>query len=121
MTGQATAGGGARQLRITQVRSLIGRPQTQRRVVQALGLRRIRQTVVHHDTATIRGMVAKVHHLIAVEEVEGEPITTRVGNGTQRFKARMEKKAAEREALLQELGLLGDDETDDAADDAAEG
>lgn len=121
MAGQATTGEGARQLRITQVRSLIGRPQTQRRVVQALGLRRIRQTVVHHDTPTIRGMVAKVQHLIAVEEVTGEAAAIRSQNGTQRFQARLEKKAAEREALLREFGLLGDDEADGAADSAAEG
>ncbi len=56
-------------LRITQVRSLIGRPQDQRETVRSLGLRRIRHSVVKPDTATIRGMLRKVHDLIAFEEV----------------------------------------------------
>jgi large subunit ribosomal protein L30 len=116
MAAEATTGTSAQHLRITQVRSVIGHPQSQRRVVQALGLRRMHQTVVHHDTASIRGMVAKVHHLIAVEEVPGEAVMTRTQTGTQRFQARLAKKAAEREALLRELGLLGDDEETDAAE-----
>jgi large subunit ribosomal protein L30 len=59
------------QLRITQVRSLIGRNPAQRRTVRALGLRRIRHTVVQPDRPEIRGMVRKVAHLIEVEEVDG--------------------------------------------------
>ena len=114
MTG--TGGTSARQLRITQTRSVIGHPQSQRRVVQALGLRRMHQTVVHYDTAAIRGMVAKVHHLITVEEVQGAEAAVRSGSGSQRFKARIIKKAAEREALLREFGLLGDDDETDAAE-----
>ena len=38
--------------------------------IRALGLRRLRQTVKHDDSPTIRGMVAKVRHLVRVEEVE---------------------------------------------------
>ena len=116
MAAEATTGTETRQLRITQVRSVIGHPQNQRRVIQALGLRRMHQTVVHHDTAAIRGMVAKVHHLIAVEEVQGAELAVRSGSGSQRFKARMIKKAAEREALLREFGLLDDDDETDAAE-----
>lgn len=56
-------------LKITQVRSIIKRPETQKRVMRALGLRRMHQTVEHPDTPTIRGMVAKVSHLVALEEV----------------------------------------------------
>lgn len=56
-------------LRITQVRSLIGRPQDQRATVRSLGLRRIRHSVVKADTAEIRGMLRKVHHLVVFEEV----------------------------------------------------
>jgi large subunit ribosomal protein L30 len=58
-----------KKLRITQTRSYIGRPQDQRQTLKALGLRRIRHTVVHNDTPQIRGMVTKVIHLIRVEEV----------------------------------------------------
>ncbi|MBE2186111.1 MAG: 50S ribosomal protein L30 [Rhodothermales bacterium] len=56
-------------LKITQVRSIIKRPETQKRVMRALGLRRMHQTVEQPDTPTIRGMVAKVSHLVALEEV----------------------------------------------------
>jgi large subunit ribosomal protein L30 len=56
-------------LRITLVRSTIGRPDTQERTVKALGLRRIRHTVERPDTPSIRGMVTKVRHLVEVEEV----------------------------------------------------
>lgn len=56
-------------LRITQVRSLIGAQERQKRTVRALGLRRIRHTVEHADTPQIRGMIRKVQHLIHVEEV----------------------------------------------------
>ena len=58
------------QLKITWIKSCIGRPRSQRRVVQALGLRRLHHTVIHGDTPTIRGMVNKVQHLLVVEEVE---------------------------------------------------
>ncbi len=59
----------AKKLKITQVRSHIGHPGDQRRTLQALGLRRIRHSVVHNDTPVIRGMAKKVIHLIRVEEV----------------------------------------------------
>ncbi|MDP9405537.1 MAG: 50S ribosomal protein L30 [Actinomycetota bacterium] len=53
-------------LRITQVRSLIGSQRDQRRTVRALGLRRIRHTVTQPDRPEIRGMIAKVAHLVEV-------------------------------------------------------
>ena len=59
------------ELRITWTRSCIGRPKNQREVIRSLGLRRLQDTVVHHDSPTIRGMVKKVEHLLRVEEVEG--------------------------------------------------
>jgi large subunit ribosomal protein L30 len=58
-----------KKLKITQTRSYIGHPADQRATLQALGLRRIRHTVVHNDSPQIRGMVRKVIHLIRVEEV----------------------------------------------------
>lgn len=57
------------QLKITWTKSYIGKPQNQRKVVQALGLRRLHHTVTVGDTPTIRGMVNKVSHLLTVEEV----------------------------------------------------
>ena len=56
-------------LRITQVKSLIGRPQDQRATVKALGLKRIRHTVEQTDSPVIRGMVHKVVHLVEIEEI----------------------------------------------------
>jgi large subunit ribosomal protein L30 len=57
------------KIRITQVSSGIGRPLRQKRTLEALGLKRIRHTVEHEATPQILGMVAKVQHLVTVEEV----------------------------------------------------
>ena len=57
------------RLSITLVRSVIGNKADQKRTVESLGLRRLHQTVVHADTPSIRGMVHKVRHLVAVEPV----------------------------------------------------
>ena len=58
------------QLRITWKKSCIGKPESQRKIIRSLGLRRLNHSVVHSDTPTIRGMVNKVSHLVAVEAVE---------------------------------------------------
>ena len=55
-------------LRITLIKSSIGYSERHKRTVKALGLRRIHQTVEQPDTAAVRGMVAKVAHLVKVEE-----------------------------------------------------
>lgn len=55
-------------VRVTLVKSPIGYNKSQQRTVRALGLRKIRQTVEHKDSATLRGMLAKVSHLIQMEE-----------------------------------------------------
>ena len=57
------------KLKITQVRSLIGRPQNQRRIIEALGFKKNQSSITHNDTPAIRGMVFKVRHLVNVEEV----------------------------------------------------
>ena len=62
------------QLRITQTRSLIGRPQDQRDTVRSLGLKRIRHTVVQPDRPEIRGMLNKVPHLVEWESADGEEV-----------------------------------------------
>jgi len=58
------------KLKIKQVRSTVGRPWRQRRIVEALGLRHHQMMVIHNDTPAIRGMVHKVRHLVEVEEVK---------------------------------------------------
>ncbi len=60
----------AKQLKITQVKSKIGFDGRQRKVLAGLGLGRIGKQVVRVDDPCIRGMVAKVSHLVTVEEVE---------------------------------------------------
>ncbi|MBW3661913.1 MAG: 50S ribosomal protein L30 [Actinobacteria bacterium] len=57
-------------LRITQTRSTIGRPADQRATVRSLGLKRIRHTVIQPNRPEIRGMLAKVSHLVEWTEVE---------------------------------------------------
>jgi large subunit ribosomal protein L30 len=57
------------QLRVTQVRSLIDRPKDQKATVRALGLHRMHDSVLKEDRPDIRGMIAKVRHLVTVEEV----------------------------------------------------
>ena len=59
----------AKSLKITQVRSAIGRNRKQRAIIKALGLKKLYRTVEHKDTPMIRGMVKKVIHLLEVEEV----------------------------------------------------
>ena len=58
----------SKKLKVTLVRSLIGLSPKQEATVRALGLRRIRQTAVHADTPTIRGMISQVVHCVEVRE-----------------------------------------------------
>jgi len=58
------------QLKITQIRSAIRRPAKQKRTLEALGLRRMHQTVVHEESPQLRGMIDIVHHLVRVEPSE---------------------------------------------------
>jgi large subunit ribosomal protein L30 len=68
MAGKATE---PTQLKITQVRGVIGARWKQRESLRTLGLRKIRQSVVRDDDPQTRGLIAAVHHLIEVETVEG--------------------------------------------------
>lgn len=60
----------AKRIRITQVRSAVGRQKIQQRTLDALGIKRHQQSVVHNDTPAIRGMIAKLQHLLRVTEVD---------------------------------------------------
>jgi large subunit ribosomal protein L30 len=57
------------KLEITQIRSLSGRPETQRRTIRALGLTKNQTSVVHNDTPAIRGMINKIPHMLKVREI----------------------------------------------------
>ena len=57
------------KIRVTQVRSKIGRPERQKRTLEALGLRKMNQSVEHELTPQIKGMVNAISHLVKVEEI----------------------------------------------------
>ncbi len=58
------------KLKIIQTRSIIDRPEKQKKIIEALGLGRPNWERVHNDTPQIRGMIKKVTHLVKVEEVK---------------------------------------------------
>jgi len=55
------------KIKVTKIRSAIKRPKDQKRTLEALGLKKINQTVEHEDTSSVLGMVDKVKHLVSVE------------------------------------------------------
>ena len=57
------------KIKVTQVKSNIKRPEDQKRTLAALRLHKIGQVVEHEDTATIKGMVNKIKHLVTVQNV----------------------------------------------------
>ena len=58
------------RVRVTQRRSAIGRFRKQRLTLEALGIRRMHQSVIHNDTPQIRGMITKIRHLLEVETLD---------------------------------------------------
>jgi large subunit ribosomal protein L30 len=58
----------AGSVKVTLVRSMIGRPESHRRVLRGMGLNRLNKTVELKDTPEIRGMINKVSHLVRTEE-----------------------------------------------------
>ncbi len=66
MAKRKQSGGG--KLEITQVRSVSGRPEKQRRTLRALGLTKNQTSVVHDDTPAIRGMINQIPHMLSVRE-----------------------------------------------------
>ena len=57
------------KVKVTQVKSIIDRSKRQKNTIQALGLRKINQSVEHEATPQILGMIAKVNHLVKVEHL----------------------------------------------------
>ena len=58
------------RLKITQIRSIIEKPEKQKRTMEALGLRKMHRSVIHEDTPSIKGMIRAVSHMVKVEEVK---------------------------------------------------
>jgi large subunit ribosomal protein L30 len=63
-------------LEITLTKGLVGKPATQRKVVEALGLTKYGSSVTRSKSPTIVGMVDKIHHLVTVKEVSGDEKST---------------------------------------------
>jgi large subunit ribosomal protein L30 len=59
-----------KKLKITLVKSYIGRPEKHRKVLRGMGLQKLNRTVLLKDTPEVRGMINKVSHLLFVEEIE---------------------------------------------------
>jgi len=57
------------KIKITQIRSIINRPKSQKATISALGLGKINRTVEKEDTPQLQGMIKKVGHLVKVQEV----------------------------------------------------
>ena len=57
------------KLRITYAKSAIGYPQRQKDTIRALGFHKLNNVVERDDTPTVRGLIAKVSHLVRVEEI----------------------------------------------------
>ncbi len=62
----------AGMLKITLVKSMIGRPEKHRKVLRGMGLTKLNKTVELQDTSSVRGMVNIVSHLVKVEEKANE-------------------------------------------------
>ncbi len=57
-----------KKVKVTLKRSVIGRPEKQRKIIRSLGLRKINQSVIHKDTPEIRGQIHKTSHMLEVSE-----------------------------------------------------
>jgi len=56
-------------IKVTLVKSMIGRPESHRNVLRGMGLTKVNRTVELKDTPSTRGMVKKVSHLVKMEEI----------------------------------------------------
>ncbi len=92
-------------IRIKWIRSGIGFPYTQKRIVRSLGLRKLNQVVERPDTPQVRGIVAKVPHLLAIVEPPAVPAWTTIPEIT----VRPPEVAPEEKAEVAEEPSVGQD------------
>jgi large subunit ribosomal protein L30 len=62
----------SKKIKVTQIKSIIGTLDAQKKTIRALGLRKINRSVIHEDSPCIRGMVNTVKHLVKIEDIVGE-------------------------------------------------
>lgn len=70
MATNSNSSAAGRRIKVTYSKSAIGYKKDQKATIAALGFRKLGQTVEHNDTPMIRGMIAKVTHLVTVEEIQ---------------------------------------------------
>lgn len=58
------------KLEVKKIASTIDRPKDQKKIMEALGLRKMNSIKIHNDTPQIRGMIEKVKHLVSVKEIQ---------------------------------------------------
>lgn len=58
------------QLKVTWTKSTIGRSESQKKIITSLGLKKLNQSVILKDSPSLRGQIAKIEHLLTVEELE---------------------------------------------------
>ncbi len=106
-----------KKIKVTQVRSIIKRNETQKRTIQALGLGKINRSRVHDDSSSIRGMINKVRHLVVVEDVVPEEIHVKEPR-EQAVKAETETFAAETTKPEKQEDVKAEDITEKQTDEA---
>lgn len=79
------------KLKVTLKKSLISRPETQRKTVRSLGLRKLNSFSILPDVPTIRGQIFKVKHLVEVQEISDADATISTNNSATKLS--VEKKA----------------------------
>ncbi len=109
MSPAAGSGAGGGHLRVTQVRSGICTKPKHRGTLRALGLRGVGQSRVHLDRPDVRGMLARVPHLVAVEPADAAAFADQQERTTASRRAH--RVAEGRAALVAGRGDLGDKET----------
>ncbi len=60
------------KLKVTLIKSMNGRPKTQRATLYGMGLKKLNKKVILEDTPSVRGMINKVSHLVKAEEIKDE-------------------------------------------------
>lgn len=83
----------AKQLKITQIKSLIGSLPKHKRTMQAIGFRHHQQTLIRDDSAQLRGMLNQIQHLVAVEETGAAPKKTKTRSKAKAAGAKASPKA----------------------------
>jgi large subunit ribosomal protein L30 len=96
-----------KKIKVTQIRSVIKRNETQKRTIQALGLGKINRSRVHDDSPSIRGMINTVKHLVMVEDLSAEKTTEEREKQTPKVSA---AKTAETGKKTGDAAKLSEDE-----------